>query len=582
MLHKIYLSPANAVSTGAMSKAATSPTARLLQNSRLFSLPRPLPQPALESISSTGLYRASDTATSPYPTYQAIATPPSSHFRGDWGLKRALPKKATASSTPHIRVRAQDNTEHITDFTSAADHTQTSAKWQELGVPILIRQGRGDRERERIPISVFEEGLDRTDGAAKRTWKWNGPWLAGMQAGEFDLFVKNLGTRRGVDGKKDAKGKSRVHDFKEYVKEQIVEQELAQARRKALDQGESFSPEHITELRTSLRPDDEQLSAALLQLRADHAKDSLSSQLTSYLTDFLDLPPVTSGKASPGPGAFGMTPKMQKLVGGLNSENDLIDSSPPTTHPSAGLSYLRTAAIMSNHPLHGPQSHRAPVRARVLRTRISATGSEQHAKLGVAGVVAVDSVSSTFNPDKKQLATTLSDERLGEPNRMANQLDTELEGGNKMWVHPDTAYIDEKGRIRLEVRRGTLEAVSVRQNDVEFIHEQRKQGFGGPGSFGRGSMPSAAARFPPGTANNANYGVSLPDRQTPRAAPQSAMWRQGSPAARRSPDYASSGLGARRSEIKGFDEELGMEGKGELDDESAMSKIRELANGRQR
>ncbi|KAI7149897.1 hypothetical protein KC352_g28834, partial [Hortaea werneckii] len=111
-----------------MSKASSSPTARLLQSSRLFSLPRPLPQPHIENITSTGVYRASDSATLPYPTHQAIATTASSRSRGDWGLKRALPKKATQdTSTPHIRVSAQDTPEHITDFGSAADHTQTLA-----------------------------------------------------------------------------------------------------------------------------------------------------------------------------------------------------------------------------------------------------------------------------------------------------------------------------------------------------------------------------------------------------------------------------------------------------------------------
>ncbi len=108
-----------------MSKAATSPTARLLQNSRLFSLPRPLPAPPLEGLSSTGLFRASETATTPYPTLQAITTPRSSLSRGDFGLKRALPAKTTRhTSTPHVRIRAQDTYEHVTEFASAADHTQ--------------------------------------------------------------------------------------------------------------------------------------------------------------------------------------------------------------------------------------------------------------------------------------------------------------------------------------------------------------------------------------------------------------------------------------------------------------------------
>ena len=153
--------------TPSMSKAATSPTARLLQSSRLFSLPRPLPQPAYDGLTSTGMYRTSDTATQPYPTLQAIATPASSHSRGDWGLKRPLPGKTTrGSSTPYIRISAQDTVEHITDFGSAADHTQTAAKWRELGVPVLAKQGRSGAKA--AAMSVFEEGADNTEGGLRK------------------------------------------------------------------------------------------------------------------------------------------------------------------------------------------------------------------------------------------------------------------------------------------------------------------------------------------------------------------------------------------------------------------------------
>ena len=192
-----------------MSKAASSPTARLLQSSRLFSLPRPLPQPAYEGLTSTGIYRTSDTATLPYPTLQAIATPASSHSRGDWGLKRPLPGKTTkGSSTPYIRISAQDTVEHITDFGSAADHTQTAATWRELGVPVLVKQGRNGARA--APISVFEESADNTEGGLRKDasgkevqgeqrqrWKYRGPWIAGMQEGDFQLVTRQVERRKG-------------------------------------------------------------------------------------------------------------------------------------------------------------------------------------------------------------------------------------------------------------------------------------------------------------------------------------------------------------------------------------------------
>lgn len=65
----------------------TAPTAQLLRSSRLFSLPPPLPRPKQEDRRGTGV-ETSDTAITPYPTYQIITTPGSSRSRGDWGLKR--------------------------------------------------------------------------------------------------------------------------------------------------------------------------------------------------------------------------------------------------------------------------------------------------------------------------------------------------------------------------------------------------------------------------------------------------------------------------------------------------------------
>ena len=122
-----------------MSKAMNSPTARRLRSSRLFSLPPPLPQPAMELLTRAGQVKVSDTATQPYPTRQAITAPASSRNRGDWGLKRPLPDKTNNTSSPHVRINAIDTLEHITDFDSAADHTLSLEKWQEMNIHMASR-----------------------------------------------------------------------------------------------------------------------------------------------------------------------------------------------------------------------------------------------------------------------------------------------------------------------------------------------------------------------------------------------------------------------------------------------------------
>src|SRR5271167_5280501 len=118
-----------------MASRSVSPGGALLRASRLFSVPPPLPRPAGD-LSSTAIFN-SDTATLPHPIHLSITTPQSSLARGDWGFKRPLPLRSTTkSSTPVIRVDAIDTFEHITEFASAADHSLSLQKWQEMGVPL--------------------------------------------------------------------------------------------------------------------------------------------------------------------------------------------------------------------------------------------------------------------------------------------------------------------------------------------------------------------------------------------------------------------------------------------------------------
>ncbi|KAF2774361.1 hypothetical protein EJ03DRAFT_263478 [Teratosphaeria nubilosa] len=507
-----------------MSKAATSPTARLLQNSRLFSLPRPLPAPPLETISSTGIYRASDTATLPHPTHQAVATPPSSQFRGDWGLKRPLPARATRSSSATIRVRAQDTPEHITDFGSAADHSQTSRKWQEIGVPLLIRQAKRE-SKPPPPVSAFDDSIDNTDPAVtnspvgeKSRWKYKGPWVAGMQSGEFDQWLRGFAAKRGRDGVKALVGRSKIDEWREHLRSYILEKRLAERKREAQDEGEQLGPNQLAELRDSLFPTEAELREYEKKLRDDHVSDNLSSELTALIVSFLDLPSVTPA-ASLSPEFLGkiQKPSLRSIVSSIQAEGS--DIPPPSTHPSAGLSYIRTIAVMENHPLHGPQAHRAPFLARVVRPRIGSSGTEYQAQLGVGGVVANDPVSGSHYPrDSPRLAAGDPSMQTYDPEKMSYAIEPDLEGGNKMWVHPQQAFIDEKGRIQLSVIRGDREAVPVRTGNVDHIHEERAASLRTMGSATAGlgaAFGGNATRYKPGTQGNANYGYSLSGPEQP-------------------------------------------------------------------
>lgn len=539
-----------------MSKSLNSPTARLLQTSRLFSLPRPLPTPALEQATSTGIFRASETATLPHPTHQAIATPASSHFRGDWGLKRPLPGKATRyTSTPVIRVRAQDNPQHITDFESAADHVLTERKWQEMGVPLMAKSSKSTyTDTDRIARSVYEDNLDNTDpnvaaslnpGAdqqwarsavpglpARRNalladtlgvkrWKYNSPWITGMQEGEFSNYLAKTIAAQKVE-------------FRKFLVQRIAEKRVQEEERSLRDQGiaRQLSAARIQAIRREV---EQNYETEEKKLRDSHAEMHLGSELTAAICEFLDLPGVRTSQTA-------AVSRNQALANHISAGLGSDAAGPPSTHPAAGLSHLRTNAFMEMHPLWGAQSRRAPVLARVVRPRQQPQGKEYQAKIGVGGVVTNDPTNASYQPERN--AAIRVDQPIEEQwldhDRMTYQLDADLENGNKIWVHPEIGHIDEAGRIRLEITRGDKEAIAVKTSNVEPIIEAR------------GQMQNLSAVAAPGTAGNANYGHSLADKRY--AAPDSG--------------------------IRGFDRELGRtRQQGQMGKTEAADKIKELLNG---
>ncbi|RMZ73360.1 Mitochondrial ribosomal MRP51 [Pyrenophora seminiperda CCB06] len=149
-----------------LSRQSISPTANLLRNSRLFSLPNPLPRPTVSENFRASVIKASDTATLPYPTHQAIATTKPSLARGDWGLKRPIPSRShlVQVSDPVLRVTQLDTIEHVTDFDSAADHVRTRQKWEEMGVPLMkgMTQMRNPDFNGVPPSGAFEIRDDTT------------------------------------------------------------------------------------------------------------------------------------------------------------------------------------------------------------------------------------------------------------------------------------------------------------------------------------------------------------------------------------------------------------------------------------
>ncbi|KAI4174245.1 MAG: hypothetical protein LQ343_002383 [Gyalolechia ehrenbergii] len=461
-----------------MATKRLSPTASLLKNSRLFSLPPPLPR-ATHDFTATST-SDSDTATLPYPTHAAIETTQTSLSRGDWGLKRPLPLKSTTNtSTPTIRIDDVDSIDHITDFESASDHTLTLRKWQEIGLPISMpvkQKGpfvtSGDLNTRRTPpTSVFEGAFDNTESRGSESdtqrWKFKGPWLAGKTEGEFTEYLEKSVKRRKLE-------------FRSFIRGCLQKARAFDQRRKAQESGEAVeSPVEVSE---------EDVDLYFKQLRRGDGV-----RLHMLVEEFLDLPIAADSKVSEGTVAVMMD----------------SDRGPPSTHLSAGLSYLRTGSHMTNHPILGPMEEEPPVQARILRPQVSGFVPHGSALLGIGGIAAEDTTKRTSFKQRERGTS----EKPG-----IQRFDPEIKGGAKIWIQPDRATVNVRGRLKLHVLRVGRQDEAIYEGVVDEADVRR---YRPPSNPGFRTMPKLDLKRAPKVAKSSDYGLGgdRPDQSPWRAAP---------------------------------------------------------------
>lgn len=410
----------------------------------MFSIPKPLPEPP-----STNLHigdHKSATMTRPYPQHQSITSPLASREKGDWGLKRPFPLKSTmATSTPFIRVKQVDTVENVTNFASAADHSLSLEKFQELRVAMSVpfntdRKSDSSARTELWHKSVFEEDMDFTDfqrgRGDDRRWKFQGPWLARMTEGKFIEYLN-----------KKVRPK-RAH-FRTLLKEKLADDITTSKNKAALEAGKQAPPKFeardITE---------EQFTDYLRSLRSDRVT------LYALVSKFLDLAPLGQ--------PVGIIQTFWSDRNSLAPESPYGKSGPPPSHPSAGISYLRTGSFMENHPVYGPQGKRTPALARVVYPK----AGPMSPKLGVGGFVAdAPPGDNEFN------FRTYGRARISASKTMLNgimHLDTTTFGGAKAYVEATTASVDPSGKVVLQLRETSPEAqVVARENKAltEIYHD---------------------------------------------------------------------------------------------------------------
>ena len=170
-----------------------------------------------------------------------------------------------------MRVNALDTFEHVTDFESAADHTMTLEKFQELNMPVSLPT-KVNYFSSLLPNhqSPFESSFDNTDtskdlsGPGAKQFRHSGPWLAGQTEAEFHSYLEKV--RRSKP------------ELMQKLREHIAAKRTAERRKTAQDNGEDL--ENLEPVNLS----EEEFKNSLKTLRAD------PSAFGPVIFDLLDLP----------------------------------------------------------------------------------------------------------------------------------------------------------------------------------------------------------------------------------------------------------------------------------------------------
>lgn len=311
-------------------------------------------------------------------------------------------------------MHALDTYEHVTDFESAADHTVTLEKFQEMNLPMSLpsklNYSSTFAPRHQSPFESLVDNAESSEGLTQpgaKQYRHTGPWLAGLTQAEFMAYLNQVRRQK--------------PELLQKLRERFEAKRVAEARKQAQDEGEdleALEPPQVT---------DEEFRTYIKSLRED------PFSLGPVLFELLDLP------SSPAVPSERIGRKYYQAPATKLSAPEYAVSGPPKTHPSAGLTYTRTHALIYNHPQYGPQTYQRPVEARILRPKGRFRGRVQRAVAGIGGIVVEDLNSMTFIEQGAPPGLTW--------------FDATIPGGAKYWVNPIRASVDSDGRIDLSSHR---------------------------------------------------------------------------------------------------------------------------------
>jgi hypothetical protein len=355
-----------------------------------------------------------------------------------------------------------DAIEAVTDSGSAASHSQLVEKFHEMNIHVTVRAtpssstGPTGDEMDGL-ISVFEEDFDVTDLPVEKSprlnsvrWKFTGPWLAKLSEKEFrDYVTKEV--------------RSRKLDFRKFLCQRLAITLSREATSKAIDQGTEPPPPR----------DASSITDAELVPYIRYLRGARRLHLYNLISQFLDLAPAQPHLSS---GSVYRSAKTRKSAFDDDGNVPAPISSPygvegpPITHPSAGISYLRTSSFVENHPLYGPQDGHSPVLSRIIAPSRRSEGP----KLGIGGFVV--SYPETFHTGRrfKQYWRDLEAEN---ENYGLSIFDPTLRGGASAYLVPQTAKVHHDGKVEVKVETpsGVQELIKREEAAAGHIYLRKPQ-----------------------------------------------------------------------------------------------------------
>jgi hypothetical protein len=480
-----------------MRAARLSPAATLLRNSRLFAVPAEIALPPIEPSSEPVSFSRTATTIYPTRAAIETPLASLNQGDWGLKRPLPIKTTTKSGTPVVRYQRGIDTAEHVVDFESAADHVLTLRKYAELRQPLGYPQkqltnslpppsafdSRLDHTAPEPPSASWlgERPINSEDDVPEhlknampdirqawlespqqpmpkekdevlpipephRRWRYTGPYLAGLNGLEFDEFLSTITT-----AKREA--------FREVVKKDLRASIVQARRQRALEEGQygiegeqqvSFEGEQPMERELQASADERQT------IEGEH--QSLEEGFTFQMPVEPEVPKVTDEEVTEHmrylrsePGKFGpLIAEFFDLADGVKQNNSNISNpfsygrdtaasvlytefGPPRTHPSAGLSYLKTDTTATNDVEKGPRSSKPELVARLVKsTNIPNQGYRP--TVGVAGFI-VSGLSHS------QISTT------------SDQFKFEAQdGGKKLIVEPTGATVSSNGSLGLQTR----------------------------------------------------------------------------------------------------------------------------------